>query len=176
MAVIRSSSISQKVSKNVKLGENIKYYFTFKNTEKKDYDIIPGVTMSSSDNPDNITWYPDFKRTMNAIHRPSIEYYISESVDDDYSDYNSASVSYNDYIKEIESDHNKKMLSILINKLSDKEAKIIRMLYGVDGYTKTNINIIGLEMGLSSQRVSQICKTALKKLKTISNKLSYSFT
>lgn len=94
----------------------------------------------------------------------------------DYSDYNSASVSYNDYIKEIESDHNKKMLSILINKLSDKEAKIIRMLYGVDGYTKTNINIIGLEMGLSSQRVSQICKTALKKLKTISNKLSYSFT
>ncbi len=84
VAVIRSTSISQKVSKNVRLEKNMKYYFTFMNTEKKDYDIIPGVTMSSSDNPDNITWYPDFKRTMNAIHRPSIEYYISESVDDDY--------------------------------------------------------------------------------------------
>lgn len=93
VAVLRSTSIDQKVDKNNLMKLNKLYTFTFKNTKKKDYDIIPGVTMSSMDTPDRVTWYPDYKRTMKAIVRPSIEYDLVKNYDE-----NAKFTGYYDYV------------------------------------------------------------------------------
>lgn len=82
VAVLRSADIDQGFNKNVLMKLNKKYTFTFNNTEKKDYEIIPGVTTSSKNVPDEITWYPEMKRTIQVAYKPSIEYYTMDNYDD----------------------------------------------------------------------------------------------
>lgn len=83
-------------------------------------------------------------------------------------EYNITTASYNDYEEKIENDAKKQYLAKLISKLEEREKKIIMYTYGmVDGIEYSN-ETIGKFLGLSGERVRQIRKDALRKLKYIS--------
>ena len=91
-----------------------------------------------------------------------------------YDDYNRVSGSYNDYLDDIDKEYNKKMLTQLLGELNEKEIKVIRLLYGLDSGIGRSLSVISTEMGLSKQRISRLCITALNKMRKKSKELSYS--
>lgn len=54
----------------------------------------------------------------------------------------------------------------LLECLQDRERKIIKMFYGLDGLKEMNLDEIGQDMNLSNERIRQIKDIALIKLKT----------
>lgn len=102
----------------------------------------------------------------------NVEYvYIDQLLSDtnqdaqSYNEYCSASEAYNDYSYEIENEYNKEMVSCLLNGLTEKETKAIRMIYGLDNGIETSISVIGSEMHVSNQRIHKLHKTALNKMR-----------
>ncbi len=57
-----------------------------------------------------------------------------------------------------------------ISTLSNKEADIIRMFFGLDGYTPMTLDEIGEKFDLTRERVRQIKEKAIKRLKQTSSK------
>ncbi len=55
----------------------------------------------------------------------------------------------------------------LLNELSKRDAEILRMRYGLNGYEPTTLKDIGEKVNLSRERIRQIEDEALKKLKSI---------
>lgn len=53
--------------------------------------------------------------------------------------------------------------------LSERDAEIIRMYYGLEGYNAMSLEEIGVRIGLTSERVRQVKSKAIKKLKAVSN-------
>lgn len=53
--------------------------------------------------------------------------------------------------------------------LSDREATILSMYYGLEGYSSMSLEEIGTKLGLTSERVRQVKTKAIKKLKEVKN-------
>ncbi len=53
--------------------------------------------------------------------------------------------------------------------LSEREATILSMCYGLNGHTSMSLEEIGTKLGLTSERVRQVKTKAIKKLKEIKN-------
>lgn len=54
----------------------------------------------------------------------------------------------------------------LLDKLNDKERKVIEMYYGINGNDEHTLVAVSKEFGVSSERVRQIKKTAIMKMRT----------
>jgi RNA polymerase primary sigma factor len=57
-------------------------------------------------------------------------------------------------------------IGLLLNAIDDREAKILRLRYGLDGQEPLTLKEIGKEIGLTRERVRQIEIDALRKLNT----------
>ena len=53
--------------------------------------------------------------------------------------------------------------------LSDREATILSMYYGLGGYSSMSLEEIGTKLGLTSERVRQVKTKVIKKLKEVKN-------
>jgi len=60
-----------------------------------------------------------------------------------------------------------KILSVIENELDMREAQIVKKYFGIGSEFEKNMSEIGREMGLSRERVRQILREALEKLKTL---------
>ena len=93
------------------------------------------------------------------------------SEDDDYTfemskDFNEYASTENTYEVETRKNDTSYEIQKAISKLPEREAKIIKMAYGMDEYNKPCNNIeIGEALGLTSERVRQLRKDAEEKLK-----------
>lgn len=73
----------------------------------------------------------------------------------------------NDYLPEMNEEHNSIVSGILMSNLSEKEQTIIRMAFGI-GYNKEYTNAeIAEEIGMSSERVRQLKNGAIEKMKKL---------
>jgi RNA polymerase primary sigma factor len=52
----------------------------------------------------------------------------------------------------------------LLNQIDDREAKILRMRFGLDDHEPLTLKEIGQKIGLTRERVRQLERVALKKL------------
>lgn len=104
-----------------------------------------------------------------SIDAPS----ITENYDD-FSSYASSNeteneiysvVSNNEYEKNTEKDYSKTLISNSIGVLSDKERKVVEMLYGIDSYREYEIQEVAEKLGITKEGVRLINKRALEKLK-----------
>lgn len=75
----------------------------------------------------------------------------------------------NEFINEVQKSLNKWFLNerlfIAINKLSEKERNIIVKRFGLYGNDEMTLEELGLQLGLTRERVRQIEKRALERLK-----------
>ncbi len=70
----------------------------------------------------------------------------------------------------------RKEINRILNTLSNREAEIIRMYYGLDGYHQHSLDEIGEKFELTRERVRQIKEKALRRLKhTSKSKLLKSY-
>ena len=73
----------------------------------------------------------------------------------------------NDYLPEMNEEHNSIVSGILMSNLSEKEQTIIRMAFGI-GYNKEYTNAeIGEELGMSGERVRQLRHAAVEKMREL---------
>ena len=89
-------------------------------------------------------------------------------------EYNNKTVSYNNYMDNIDDEMNKKMVSDLLGCLNKKELTVIKMYYGLDGENETTMSTIATVMDLSIQRINQLYISAIKKMKNRKESLAYS--
>lgn len=95
------------------------------------------------------------------------------SEDDDYTfemskDFNDYASTENNYEVETRKNDTAYEVNKAISRLPEREAKIIRMAYGMGDYNKPCNNIeIGDVLGLTSERVRQLRKDAEEKLKSL---------
>jgi len=61
----------------------------------------------------------------------------------------------------------KNTINALLNTLSDREQKLIKMRFGLNGYSPTVLKDIGKELGISKERTRQIQLEIFKKLKPV---------
>lgn len=66
--------------------------------------------------------------------------------------------------KELFLDSLKKDIEYTLSLLSEKEAKILNMYYGLSGYSPMSLEEVGESLGLTSERVRQIKNKAIRKL------------
>jgi RNA polymerase primary sigma factor len=59
-----------------------------------------------------------------------------------------------------------KQINLLLNDLSEREIDIVKQKFGIDGYAPTKLCEIGEYYGLGHQRISQINKRILVKLRS----------
>lgn len=62
-------------------------------------------------------------------------------------------------------------LGLALAKIGEKEAKIVRMRYGLNGLTPMTLNDIAKKIGLSRERVRQIEERALLRLRRVAGKI-----
>jgi len=91
------------------------------------------------------------------------------------SDYNQKSVSYNDYMEDIELDSNKEIISSLITCLKPKERMIIERLYGLNGQTESSSTSLAFELNMTVAGINNIKQRAIEKMQKHSAKLKPSF-
>jgi RNA polymerase primary sigma factor len=83
--------------------------------------------------------------------------------------FNSVAYSDNDYENTIDNDYAKSVASNLCSVLTERENKIISMLFGINGYRREyEPKEVGKELGLTPERVRQIKTSVLEKLKNAS--------
>ena len=73
--------------------------------------------------------------------------------------------SENSYEDNIDSDYSKSLISNSMGVLTDRERKVIEMIYGIDNYRTYEIQEVSDEMGITKEGVRLINKRALEKLK-----------
>ncbi|MCC8174619.1 MAG: RNA polymerase sigma factor RpoD/SigA [Odoribacter sp.] len=56
-----------------------------------------------------------------------------------------------------------------LSHLSDREAEILMMYYGLDGYPPMSLEEIGTRLGLTSERVRQVKNKSIRKLKEVAH-------
>src|SRR3954464_12616758 len=67
--------------------------------------------------------------------------------------------------EEVQGNDELKQLSTLLHKIDEREAKILRLRYGLDGNDPMTLKEIGQQIGLTRERVRQIEHEALRKLR-----------
>ena len=73
----------------------------------------------------------------------------------------------NDYVSEIDKEHNSSVSGALMSNLSERERTIVKMAFGID-YNKEYTNAeIAEEIGMSSERVRQLKNGAIEKMKKL---------
>lgn len=92
----------------------------------------------------------------------------------DYIDFNGKSFSHNNYLDDIENEQKKIVVNELLEGLTPNESKAIQMLYGLNDTMESSMGVIAMKMGISPQRVSQLCAAAIKKMKKKSVKYATS--
>ena len=105
----------------------------------------------------------------------NIEYLYIDGIDSDTDtvkqsaglmhEYNNGTCYVNDYISTIETDYNNETVAKLMSCLNNKEKYIISELYGINGHDEKSVPYISSELGISQQRVRQICVKAMEKMK-----------
>jgi RNA polymerase primary sigma factor len=58
-----------------------------------------------------------------------------------------------------------KDIELVLNTLPQRERQIVSLYFGIDGNRALNLTEIGDQLNLSRERVRQLKKTALKKIK-----------
>ena len=76
-----------------------------------------------------------------------------------------ADSSFEDMDKELILENNHSIINGVLNTLSDREASIIRMRFGIDQIKPMTLEEIGSHYGLSRERIRQIETKALRKLR-----------
>jgi RNA polymerase sigma factor (sigma-70 family) len=88
--------------------------------------------------------------------------FINEE-DNNYTNINIA--SHNNYNSNVENDYSKTLISSSMGVLSEKEKKVIELLYGIGDYREYEIQEVAEKMGMSKEGIRLINKRALEKLK-----------
>lgn len=78
--------------------------------------------------------------------------------------FDNVSCSQNDYEDTIEDDAKTMLVNTLLGSCSDKEKKVIRLLFGLDDY-EHSADAVADELNLTLQQVNKIRSTAMRKLK-----------
>ena len=98
-------------------------------------------------------------------------YNVSDNIDDDNSsdfpimnEYNSISASYNDYENKSEKDDIKSTINQKISRLTKREKKIIKLLYGIGEEREYSFQEVGEMFDLTSERIRQLKNTIVKKM------------
>jgi RNA polymerase primary sigma factor len=86
------------------------------------------------------------------------------------SEYDRASETHPTCEKKFKEEQDKLMVKNLLDGLTDNETKVIKMYFGIDEPIESNINMISYRLGITPQRVSQICISAMGKMKKKSKK------
>ena len=114
----------------------------------------------------------------------NVEYiYIDNSDPEDTSNrqnsslytYNSISANDNEYMSVMDKEHNKAVVEELMSGLTKNEQRVIRRMFGLDDGISSNLTIVSSEMGVSKQRINQLYKKAIKKMREKSKELEYSY-
>ena len=71
----------------------------------------------------------------------------------------------NEYEKEIEAEDNANKVNKLLRGLSEREADVIKMLFGIGYPNPIDVEVVAEKMNLTTTRIGQIRKAALKKMK-----------
>lgn len=69
----------------------------------------------------------------------------------------------------INKDYLKHQVKNVLGELTDREAKILKMYFGIGEYNEMTLSEIGEKIGLTNERVRQIKEFSLKKLRTYNN-------
>ena len=70
-----------------------------------------------------------------------------------------------DAVREMNADSLRTEIDRYLTMLDERDALILRMYYGLGGYSAMSLEEIGDRIGLTSERVRQIKSKAIKKLK-----------
>lgn len=90
-------------------------------------------------------------------------------------EYNQKSVSYNDYMEEVDIDSNKEIINALTGCLKPKERMIIERLYGINGNTETSSGSLAIELDMTVAGINNIKQRAIEKMKKNASNFSPSF-
>ena len=71
----------------------------------------------------------------------------------------------NSFVNDLANADLNKQINLLLNGLREREIDIVKQKYGIDGYTPTKLSEIGEYYGVGHQRISQINKQILGKLR-----------
>ena len=83
----------------------------------------------------------------------------------DLVEYNTASMSENDFIRKMDQDNSTTLVNDALDGLTDRERQAITLLYGIDSGIESTIHCVSSKMHVSTQRVSQLCQSAMEKMK-----------
>lgn len=72
--------------------------------------------------------------------------------------------NFNDIENTIEKDNNKELISNLFKKLTEREIKVIKLLYGIDTFRQYTVNETAKELGLTVERIRQMKNEIIAKL------------
>ena len=87
------------------------------------------------------------------------------SADEDSSNLYDVMITISDAEREMNADSLRTEIDRYLTILDERDALILRMYYGLGGYTAMSLEEIGDRVGLTSERVRQIKSKAIKKLK-----------
>jgi RNA polymerase primary sigma factor len=73
----------------------------------------------------------------------------------------------NEYEKEVEAEDNRSKVDSLLMSLDERSREVIKMLFGIGYDNPFDVEVVAERMGLTTTRIGQIKKAALKKLQQI---------
>lgn len=88
-------------------------------------------------------------------------YAVSHNQDNEESEL----IARNQFEKDIENDYDKKLISNSMGTLTEKERKVVELLYGFNQYRSFEVQEVAQQVGVSNEGVRQIEKRALNKIK-----------
>lgn len=81
-----------------------------------------------------------------------------------YLEYSNKTCSHNDYMGKIINDCNKELLNRLMTGLTPNERRAITLFYGLENGIECSLGVAGTIMNCTSERVRQLCKSAVDKM------------
>jgi RNA polymerase sigma factor (sigma-70 family) len=88
------------------------------------------------------------------------------------SEFDLVSASYNTCNQHLEQEDKEFVVKQLLEGLTPGETRAIKMLYGI-GCMESSLKMIAHELRISPQRASQLCNSAIKKMKRKSKDFAY---
>ena len=110
-----------------------------------------------------------YKSDLYELNMYSVDFdYTAEEYEEPSSkiaDFNKATASYNDCLKEENDDYNKVRVMALLSTLPQKEQEIIKMLFGIDLDREYTASEVGAKLNISVARVNMIKQNILARLR-----------